>query len=192
MVSPAAPSVQPVRFVREAHALDGALRDAKQQQCPRCRRFSALIGHGFLVGYAEHTNDLVVRGRRLLCSNRGRRGGCGRTVSLRIASELAGFSARTWALSRLMLAAISGVSLRATWTQHVASPLSLRSGYRLHKRLLKAQAHLRTTLSTASPPPDCDGVHPLSQVLSHLHQVLGSHECVLSRFQLRFQRHLLS
>jgi hypothetical protein len=32
-----------------------------------------LIGHGLLRGYAERSSEVVVRGRRVFCSNRGLR-----------------------------------------------------------------------------------------------------------------------
>ena len=182
----------PPRFVRGVDDLGTVLREAKQWMCPHCRQFDTLIGHGMLLGYAEHGSDRVVRGRRLLCSGNGRRGGCGRTVSVQIGSVIAGFCARTWTLSRLLSAVIGGLCIAAAWTHHVSSSLSLRSGYRLWHRLLAAQSHLRTTLCKTGPPPSCDSQQPLAQLLAHLHHALapvdGEDTCVMSRFQLRFQR----
>ena len=40
--------------------------------CPHCQQSGALIGHGVLRGYAECTSEVVVRGRRVFCSNRAR------------------------------------------------------------------------------------------------------------------------
>jgi hypothetical protein len=179
---------RPLRFVRDEYALDDVLRDAKQQRCPRCRRSGTLIGHGLVRGYAEHGSERVVRGRRLLCSRRGRRSGCGRTLCVRISSVLAGFCARTWTLSRLLIAVVTGLCIKAAWSTRCACSLSLRSSYRLWKRFAAAQTQLRTVLCTASPPPDCEHAQPLAQLLVHLQHILGLDECVLARFQLVFQQ----
>jgi hypothetical protein len=191
LVSPGPLGDVPPRFVRGVEDLDLVLRDVKLWRCPHCRRFGTLIGHGLLFGYAEHGSEREVRGRRLLCSSHGKRGGCGRTFSVRLGSMLTGFCARTWTLSRLWIAVVAGLCINAAWTQHVGSSLSLRSGYRLWHRLLSAQSHLRTTLLATGPPPHCADPHPMSQLLAHLHHALGlaqpSDTCVLSLFQLRFQ-----
>lgn len=149
-----------------------------------------LIGHGFLFGYAADGSDIVVRGRRLLCSRRFRRAGCGHTFSVLLAPMIAGFSVRTCTLSRLLSAVLSGLCINAAWTQLATTSLSLRSGYRLWRRLLAAQSHLRTTLASTSSPPACTDAQPLAQLLDHLKHVLGTTDCVFAVFQLTFQRHL--
>jgi hypothetical protein len=149
-----------------------------------------LIGHGLLMGYAELGSDRVVRGRRLLCSKRGRRSGCGRTFSARIASVIAGFTVRTCTLSRLLLAVVGGSCLKAAWDKSVASGLTLRSGYRLWRRLQLAQSHLRSALCSLGPPPSCPNTQPLAQLASHLQQTLSSMDCLFAAFQLTLQRHV--
>jgi hypothetical protein len=143
------------------------------------------------MGYAEAGSERVVRGRRLLCSNRRRRTGCGRTWSVRIASVIAGFCVRTAALSHLLSAVVRGASLKAAWTTRPPG-LSMRSGYRLWRRLRAAQSHLRTVLCSACPPPPCSDARPLAQLLMHLQHALGTASCVFASFQLTFQRHLLA
>ena len=149
-----------------------------------------LIGHGLLIGYAELGSERVVRGRRLLCSQRGRRSGCGRTFSLRIASVIAGFTVRTGTLSRLLLAVVGGSCIKAAWEHHVSSGLTLGSGYRLWRRLVLAQSHLRSALCRLGPPPSCAHSQPLAQLASHLQQTLGSTACLFAAFQLTLQRPL--
>jgi len=60
--------------------LDEALLNAKLAPCPHCRRTGMLIGHGMLWGYAQRAGELVVRGRRFVCSKRGCRMGCRRLL----------------------------------------------------------------------------------------------------------------
>lgn len=175
------------RFVADTGSLDQVLLDAKHLACPRCHRIGMLIGHGLLLGYAPQDSERVVRGRRLLCSKRHRRSGCGRTWSVRVCSVISGFSVRTSALSGLLAAVVAGAGIARAWWQQ-ASGLSARSGYRLWRRLLAGQVHLRTTLCLSSAPPPCDDARPVAQMLGHLRQAVGTASCVLGGFQLTFQR----
>jgi len=175
-----------LRFVRDTHALDEKLAQAKQLACPHCRRTGMLVGHGLLVGYAESSSERETRGRRLLCSARFRRSGCGRTFSVLLASVIAGFVVRTPTLSRLMASVVAGLSRKAAW-ERMGVSLSLRSGYRLWQRLLAAQSHLRTTLSRLQPPPACADVRPMAQLSAHLRRAFGAADCVFATLQLTCQ-----
>lgn len=178
------------RFVSSRLELDELLREAKQHGCPHCFRCGTLIGHGLIVGYAELGSERVVRGRRFLCSRRHRRSGCGRTWSVRLGDVMAGFCARTHVLSRLLSAVVLGAGFGVAWTA-LTTGLSVRSGYRLWRRLLAAQSHLRTMLYSMSPPPSCTSPRHVDQLLSHLEHALGTSTCPFARFQVVFQRHLL-
>jgi hypothetical protein len=184
-----APTLPP-RFVRDRQELDAVLAEAKQMACPHCRRTGMVVGHGLLMGYAEHGSELVVRGRRLLCSRRFLRSGCGRTFSVLLATVLAGFVARAGILSRLFESVVGGgLCRKAAWEQ--ASPgLTLRSGYRLWARLLAVQSRVRTVLCGVGHPPASTDVRPVAQMLAHLRQVLGATECLFASFQLAFQQDL--
>jgi len=180
----------PHRFVRDLDALDAVLLTAKLTPCPHCRRTGMLIGHGLLWGYAERGCETVVRGRRLICSKRGRRTGCGRTFSVRLSNIIAGFTVRTNTLSRMLTAVTLGKSLRSFWQAERPLGLCLRSGYRLWRRLLCAQPLLRTALHSKAPAPPNDDSQPFAQLFAHLHSVLGTSDCVLGAFQHEFQRGL--
>ena len=183
-----APTLPP-RFVRDRQELDAVLAEAKQMACPHCRRTGMVVGHGLLMGYAEHGSELVVRGRRLLCSRRFRRSGCGRTFSVLLATVLANFVVRTGTMSRLLEFVVGGLCRKAAWERAVPG-LTMRSGYRLWARLLAVQSRLRTVLCGAEPPPATTDVRPVAQMLAHMRQILGGTDCVLAGFQLAFQRDL--
>jgi hypothetical protein len=181
------------RFVRDRLALEDLLARAKQISCPHCHRAGMLVGHGLLTGYAERGNDREIRGRRLLCSARFRRSGCGRTFSVLIATVVARFTARTPTISALLDAVVSGLSRKAAWEglqQSVGGTpgLSLRSGYRLWDRLVAAQSRIRTALCGLAPPPATTDARPIAQLLAHLRRALGGGGCVLAAFQFAFQR----
>lgn len=146
-----------------------------------------VVGHGLLRGYAEHGSERVVRGRRLLCSRRFRRSGCGRTFAVLLATVLAGFTVRTGTISRFLEAVVGGLCRKAAWEQ-ASSGLTLRTGYRLWARLLAMQSHIRTALCSLAPPPVLADPRPVAQLLAHLRQVLGTTACLCASFQLVFQR----
>jgi hypothetical protein len=169
-----APPFGPPRFVRAEPALTDVLLGLKLARCPHCRRSGALIGHGMLRGYAEQTSEVVVRGRRVFCSNRGRRPGCGRTFSVLLSMVLSGFVVRTLTLFRFASAVLSGLTRRSAWLDAAAGALSTSSGYRLWRRLDGAQSWLRARLCRAATPPLCDAREPLGQLFAHATAVVGS------------------
>lgn len=179
--------------MQDRNALDEVLVVARQSPCPHCRRTGTLVGHGLVMGYAERGTDRDVRGRRLLCSARARRTGCGRTCSVLIATVIAGFTVGAATLSRLLEEVVSGRSRKRAWErlQEAAgggAGLSLRSCYRLWSRLCAAQSRIRTALSGFVPPPATADAHPVAQMLAHLRLVAGTSGCVVAAYQLALQR----
>ncbi len=160
--------------MRDRDGLDDVLIESKLEACPHCRRTGALIGHGVLRGYAEQGSQLVVRGRRLLCANRGQRPGCGRTLSVKLETVLSGFVVRTLTLWCFFQAVLSGLTRRAAWLREARDALSLSSAYRLWRRLGRAQSALRSRLCRETPPPTCAAREPLAQLAQHLAVVVAS------------------
>lgn len=163
--------------------------DAKAMTCPHCGLYGTLNAHGWLRGYAEIGSGRVVRGRRWYCSNRFRRPGCGRTWSVLLSHVIAGFTVTTTTLARFVGAVVGGACRSAAW-RGVQSGMTLSSGYRLWRRIDRAQPALRTLLSRGSPPPASTSALPMAELVGHLNAALSSEECVLGHFQLRFQRGL--
>ncbi len=158
-------------------------RELKFVFCPHCHQVGFLIGHGFLVGYAERGEELVIRGRRFFCSDRFRRQGCGRTFSVLISDVLLGFVVRASTLFAFLNGVAMGLSRRASWLKVSGGKFSIQSGYRLWSRLLKAQVHIRTMLNRERPPPDCEASDPLMQMLGHLRRFFPSAQCPFRSFQ---------
>jgi hypothetical protein len=164
----------------------------KLTRCPHCRRTGALIGHGFARGYAERGSDVVVRGRRVFCSNRGQRPGCGRTFSVLLSTVMSGFVVRTLTLFCFATAVLGGLTRRAAWLSETVGALSLSSGYRLWRRLSEAQAMLRGRLCRVASPPDSAAREPLAQLMQHVVLVVGQSEAdPFSALQERLQQGLL-
>lgn len=146
------------------------------------------MGHGVRAGYTDSEPERVVRGHRLLCSNRGRSRGCGRTTTVWLATVVR--RAIVSAASFLQLAAglAMGLGCAAAWRQ--ACSMSISTGYRCKRRLSAAQVHIRATLSARAPPPDFAGAHPIGQTLAHLAAVLGEH-ATFETYQLAMQAGVL-
>jgi hypothetical protein len=181
----------PPRFVRDEAGLTDALLGIKLVACPHCRRSGALIGHGFLRGYAERSPGQVLRGRRFFCSNRALRWGCGRTFSVALITVLSGFVVRTLTLFCFAQAVLGGLTRRAAWLREASGAFSLSSGYRLWRRLVGAQSALRSQLSREASAPLCAAREPLAELLAHFVAVFGNDEPDLfAAFQAHTQRAL--
>lgn len=160
--------------MRDEHALDAVLHGSKLAACPHCRQTGALIGHGVLREYAERSSERVVRGRRLFCSNRGRRPGCGRTFSVMLSTVVPGFVVRTLTLWCFAKAVLSGLTRRSAWLCEAGASLALSSGYRLWRRLCASQTALRSRLWREAPAPPSTAREPLAQLVAHLAVVVGA------------------
>ena len=91
-------------------------------------------------------------------------------------------------LLQFILALRAGLSVRASWRRSGIT-LSLRTGYRLHKRLNLCQSILRSRLCARSPPPKKEGASsPLLQVFDHLQETFGS----VTAYQKDLQRDFLA
>jgi hypothetical protein len=167
-------SAWPKRFVASEHELDLRQLGVELWACPHCAKSGTLIGHGYLRGYAERGEGRELRGRRLFCSNRGRRPGCGRTFSIKLSRVLAGFVVRTLTLFRFATAVLGGLTRRAAWLAAAAGALSLSSGYRLWRRLHAAQSALRARLYREAPAPPSVAREPLAQLIAHIAVVAGA------------------
>ena len=185
--------VRCTRYVRSHDELDEALLGAKLAACPHCGAVGTLNGHGVLSGYDEGGQGRIVRGRRFFCSNRHRRPGCGRTFKVLLAGVLSGFVVTAATLRLFVLSVVAGASRKAAWERVASSgrsALSLRSAYRLWRRLERARPHLATRLCSVQSPPASSAALPMAQLFAHLEAVLATAACVFAGFQHRFQTSL--
>ena len=143
-----------------------------------------LVGHGRLPGYEERSSARVVRGIRLLCSDRHRKTGCGRTSSIWIASVVPKAIVRASTIFAFLSALAVGLARAQAWRQ--ASSMSLRTGYRIAAKLARAGPAIRSTLLSRAPPPPVESASHEAHLLAHLRLVLGPVEC-FSAYQLAFQ-----
>jgi hypothetical protein len=155
----------------------------KQTACPHCRVVGALIRHGYLRGYDESsTQRKTLRARRILCSNRNRRRGCGRTFSVWLADKIRRLSLTTRSLWKFLQHAVA--SSIAAATRAVDCHRSDRTWQRIWRRFDLGQSKIRTALLGQRPPPELFSQRPTAQVLAHLQAVFPNADCPIAAFQL--------
>ena len=160
----------------------------KQTPCPHCKVVGALIQHGFLYGFDESNPRPAVRARRIFCSNRNARRGCGRTFSVWIADKIRRLSLTTGALWRFLQQAATGSIVAAI--RAADRHLSDRTWQRIWQRFHQGQSKIRTALFGRCPPPELPArpAHrPVAQVLAHLQAAFPDAHCPIATFQQTMQ-----
>src|SRR5271155_5003818 len=110
----------------------------KQTRCPHCKVVGTLNRHGCLYGFDESSPPRkTLRARRIFCSNRQARPGCGRTFSIWLADKIKRLGLTARALWQFLQAAVAGSVLAASRDLHC--PLSDRTMQRIWKRFDRAQ-----------------------------------------------------
>jgi hypothetical protein len=176
-------------FYRDAEQWHAFAQRLKLIPCPHCKTVGALIRHGFLYGFDDcNTHRKSLRARRILCSNRNARPGCGRTFSVWAADKVRRLSLTTACLWRFLQRAVAGPILAAIRASDGC--LSDRTWLRVWKRFLLAQSKIRTALSARCPPPELPAraptrhAHrPAAHVLAHLEAAFPGAECPIAAFQ---------
>ena len=158
-----------VSFANEAE-LASLLPALRNSRCHFCGRRGTWIGHGWAYGYGPDGTPGVVRGRRILCTNRGRRDGCGRTQTVLLATMGRHFMASTTLLWSLLEALASGESVRGFWASSTLAhgSLTLRTGHRLAVRLRQLLSLLNPRLVRLVDPPGSRCRDPIGGLVAHL------------------------
>jgi hypothetical protein len=172
-------------FYRSAEEWIALAERLKQTPCPHCKVVGTLIRHGYLRGYDDSSPQRkTIRARRLFCSNRNARRGCGRTLSVWCADKVRRLNLTTGTLWRFLQRAVAGsigAAIRA-----VDCHLSDRTLQRIWKRFDRGQSKIRTALSGRCPPPKLPaepGQRPAAHVLAHLHVAFPDARCPIAAFQ---------
>lgn len=164
-------------------------------RCPHCGRFHQLVSHGFIRKKQARAEQQAV-GKRVLCSNRYHRTGCGRTVQLYLDATVRHLHHAGTAVVAFVLALMAGMSIQAAY-RDATGTATARHAYRWLQRLT---AQLGAHRSVAHRPPLSESAagaasgHParltaLMSTFSALLQALGPHPC--SAYQLQWQRTFL-
>jgi hypothetical protein len=181
------------RFFRDDHEWQAMAERLKQTPCPHCKVVGALNRHGCLYGFDESSPQRkTMRARRVFCSNRRARPGCGRTFSIWCADKIRRLSLTAGALWRFLQGAIAASILAAS--RALDCQLSDRTLQRIWNRFDRAQSNIRTVLCGRCPPPQllprppANPAHqPAAQVLAHLQTACPDARCPIAGFQHSMQ-----
>jgi hypothetical protein len=161
--------------------------------CPFCMRRGCLILHGHLPpAYRERGTEKTSRGRRIFCSNRKRRSGCGHTFSVVASNILKRYIIGTTSLWHFLMLIARRMNIPAALSQ-LKLPFSLSWGYAIRRRFLQYQTRLRTRLYLLMPePPTPAATAPFRQTLAHLARCFPAPETdPIAAFQAHFQKPFL-
>ena len=170
-------------FYRSDQEWNAIAERLKQTACPHCKMVGTLIRHGFLYGFDDSSPQRkTLRARRVFCSNRNARPGCGRTFSVWLANKIRRLSLTTGALWRFLQRA-AGDGIRAA-IRAASGHLSDRTWCRIWKRFRLGQSTIRTALSGRCTPPTLPAEHrPATHTLAHLHAAFPNADCPIATFQ---------
>jgi hypothetical protein len=176
-------------FCRSAEEWAAFAEQLKQIPCPHCKVADTLIRHGFLRGFDDSSPQRkTVRARRVFCSNRNARPGCGRTFSVWCTDKIRRLSLTAGGLWRFLTCAVAGSVLAAIRAAHCS--LSDRTLQRIWARFDRGQSKIRTALSALCPPPQAPAKpsqRPAAQVLAHLQAAFPDTDCPIAAFQHTLQ-----
>ncbi|MCK5806312.1 MAG: hypothetical protein KAI66_26005 [Lentisphaeria bacterium] len=180
------------RFFSNKGELEGFCRRLPTLVCSRCGATGRFVRHGYIRG-AISPGAYGIRGWRIFCdpdSPHGR--GCGWGPGLWLSATLLRRCFTAEQLLLFILALCAAGSVRAAWHKSGIG-LSMRTGYRLHKRLGLCQSILRTCLRSRAPPPKSKSASssPLLQVLTHLQETFGKSRAVTA-YQEALQKDFLA
>jgi hypothetical protein len=157
----------------------------KLTPCPHCRTVGTLIRHGVLTGFDDSSPRRTVRARRIFCSNRHRRCGCGRTISVWLADKIRRLSVTTRTVWTFLKRAVAGSIAAAI--RETDCPRCDRTFRRIWNRFQRGQSAIRTALLSRGPPPEgaaASSRRPAdAQVLAHLQSTFPQAECPIAAFQ---------
>jgi len=159
----------------------------KQRPCPYCGKVGTLNIHDKIYGNkSDDKTDRCLRGQRGWCSNRGKRGGCGKTISFVFSWVLPRHSFTADILDHTLTELSSGSSVK-TAHERCRTLLSLQGLYHLIKRFSLRIDALRTKLIEKSKPTVSTLSDPILQTFQHLQTVFSLDPCAISAYQQDFQ-----
>lgn len=155
--------------------------EISSKSCPHCHSKGYLRLHGKLKSSQEEQ-----RGSRVLCSNRFRLKGCGRTCSILASSFISNSSVRSLTIWKVISLYLQGLSLSDT-RDAVAVIHTLKSVSRWRKLFELKQSIIRSDLLQIHDPPDQLEESAMELTLKHLLQCFHS-DNPIANYQEHFQK----
>jgi len=144
--------------------------------------------HGFLYGYNDQNNEYgIIRGRRIFCSNRNNKTGCGRTINIFKASIIKSFTYTADTIWNFLNNIFKGLNISKAF-KILNIDCSAGTPYRLFSRFKLKQSEIRNKLIMLTKPPDTPNYNnPVMQTIEHLKITFYNTNCPISSFQYVMQ-----
>lgn len=113
-------------------------------QCDKCLKHDQFVSHGFIYK-KQCRGDKVIIAKRIFCSNRYGRNGCGRTRQLYLAKHIPTLQYNTDHLFRFVLELIACVSIQKAY-QKATGTVNPRHAYRWLDKLSDKLVDFRTVV----------------------------------------------
>jgi len=140
------------------------------EQCKHCGHAHQLISHGFIRKKLALGQEPQSVGKRVFCSNRHHRTGCGRTMQLYLDSTVRYMHYAGAAVVIFVLLLLTGASITRAYTQ-VTNAQTPRHAYRWLQRL---RTNMSIYRSLVHQPPLDQPTDPGSRPHSSRHSLLNS------------------
>jgi hypothetical protein len=114
------------------------------EPCRHCRQTRQLVSHGYVRKKQRHAEPARV-GKRVFCSNRHRKTGCGRTMQLYLETTIRRLHHSAERVTAFLLALIAHMTIRDAW-RHATGTESPRHAYRWLQRLHAQSINYRVLL----------------------------------------------
>ena len=180
-------------YYSDIQAIEQQTSQLDHASCRHCGRTHQLVSHGFVYKKRLGGDPLAV-GKRVFCSNRHRRTGCGRTMRLYLDAALRGLHYAGAQVVAFVFALMAGSTVRQAYA-HATGQHEARHAWRWLDRLqgqlssYRSLAH-QPVLPTAAPAAT---IHPARRVLAStfpgLVRRFGSPLC--ANYQREIQRSFL-
>ncbi len=175
-------------FIVHSDQLDQSL-NLKLQQCKHCGKVGMLIFHGYTYGQSDYKKS-ITKGRRVFCSNRNRRSGCGRTLYLLFYNFIRGGFISAELFWQFLNAILTELSINKSYeTIDPSCPLSISTFYRLWQRFKFSTPQIRTFLADNYPHVPLSENCPHRETILHLSVVFKNTACnPIAEYQLASQK----
>lgn len=177
------------------HAIQQQTMQLGHEQCHHCKRSHQLISHGFVYKKQAVAEQERAVGKRVFCSNRNGRTGCGRTIRLYLDTCVRYLHDAGCCVVAFVALLMRGMSVQRAYHQ-VTGTQDPRHAYRWLHKLWAQMSVYRSALHQPMfkpPPPVVTGCSPrfglLASTFTTLLQQFGQPLC--ARYQLILQRALL-
>lgn len=114
-------------------AIDQQTMQLDHARCRHCQQAHQLVSHGFIYKKQPHADPAAV-GKRVFCSNRNCRTGCGRTMRLYLDANVRSMHYAGACVVAFVLALIAGMTIAHAYA-HATGAATPRNAYRWLDRL---------------------------------------------------------